>query len=341
MWMVAQKAGVSKVTVSLSLRNHPSIPESTRRRIRKLARDMGYRTNPLVSALMAQLHTRRNSTVSPLLGLILDERDAAIYRRVPFYADLLTGARQRAAHLGYELEDSYLTMEKKAAAVLSRRLHAKNVRGVIIAPLFQPAGECPLPLGGFACCALGYSLHAPEIHRVAPNYPQTMRLVWSKLRERGYRRPGFISSLDNLKRTYFERLGAFTAQQAAHPELAAIPPLIFKKCSDDCVDECLAELLAWFHRHRPDVLVFPPWFLLGKLRQQLRIPEQAGVILADAEPGWAQAKEGALQIGAAAVDMVLAQIHRNETGVPPSPKTMAINSIWVEGFSLPPRPENG
>ena len=34
---IARRAGVSHTTVSLSLRNHPSIPEKTRERLRRLA----------------------------------------------------------------------------------------------------------------------------------------------------------------------------------------------------------------------------------------------------------------------------------------------------------------
>lgn len=51
---VARAAGVHQTTVSLALRSHPRIPENTRKRIQQVAEEMGYRPNPLVSALIAQ-----------------------------------------------------------------------------------------------------------------------------------------------------------------------------------------------------------------------------------------------------------------------------------------------
>lgn len=40
------------------------------------------------------------------------------------------------------------------------------------------------------------------------------------------------------------------------------------------------------------------------------------------------------RIGAAAVDMLVAKLHRNELGVPSFPKTMMIGSTWVSGDSV-------
>ena len=52
MQQVAVHAGVSRSAVSLALQHHPSIPASTRERIRAAAQELGYRPNPLVTALM-------------------------------------------------------------------------------------------------------------------------------------------------------------------------------------------------------------------------------------------------------------------------------------------------
>lgn len=335
--MVGEKAGVTGMAVSLALRNHPSIPPSTQRRIKQIARNMGYRPNAMVATLMASIHTRRPLSESPVLSLVYEAEFARLREFVPFYSDLAKGARERAAELGYVLEDTPLKMEKKAAQILYRQLHNRRVRGVIVAPLFHRGGICPLSFEGLACCALGYSLHKPNLHRVVPNYAQTIRLAWERLLEKGYRRPGFIGTLEQLERTYYARLGAFTAQQAAHPEVDVVPPLILKKSPDDHPTECLHELLAWYRQHRPDVLLSPPWILLEGLRRHIKVPEEAGVILNDFDAGWSQVVEGAYLIGSGAVDMVVAQIHRNESGVPRHPKTMALNSTWIHGFSLPDR----
>jgi DNA-binding LacI/PurR family transcriptional regulator len=65
---VADRAGVSRAAVSLALRNHASIPLQTRARIQRLAEEMGYRKNPLVSALMTY---QRNFKAAKPAGMTL------------------------------------------------------------------------------------------------------------------------------------------------------------------------------------------------------------------------------------------------------------------------------
>ena len=56
MQQIGEAAGVSKSAVSLALRNDPRIPESTRQRIQTIAREMGYRRNPVVDSLLSLIH---------------------------------------------------------------------------------------------------------------------------------------------------------------------------------------------------------------------------------------------------------------------------------------------
>jgi LacI family fructose operon transcriptional repressor len=57
---IADRAGVCRATVSLALRNHPSLPLVTRTRIQDLARELGYRPHPLVAALMTYKRALRS-----------------------------------------------------------------------------------------------------------------------------------------------------------------------------------------------------------------------------------------------------------------------------------------
>src|SRR5262245_4788138 len=67
---IARRAGVSHTTVSLSLRNDPSIPDRTRARLHRLADAMGYRSNVLVSALMTQLRLRHRRSTPEVVGFL-------------------------------------------------------------------------------------------------------------------------------------------------------------------------------------------------------------------------------------------------------------------------------
>lgn len=67
---IARRAGVSHTTVSLSLRNHPSIPEATRERLRELADRLGYRSNVLVSALMSRVRLKQHKSGPEVVGFL-------------------------------------------------------------------------------------------------------------------------------------------------------------------------------------------------------------------------------------------------------------------------------
>jgi LacI family transcriptional regulator len=337
MRMVGERAGVSPTAVSMALRNHPSIPPRTCQRIQKIAAEMGYRPNPLVSALMASIHTKRTQLESPVLALIVEENMRRGFEVVPFYIALLEGVRTRAANLGYVLEEFPLGEGKNAGRHLHRVLINRNIRGAILAPVSGQDGQIRLPLDGLACCALGHSLRTPPIHRVGSHYRQSMDLVWNEVTARGYQRSGYIQLQSQLGRGQIDRLGTFLARQAMNADSGGVPPLILAESPDEKPELCLEDLLRWFEKHRPDVLIGPPWILLEGLTRKLRIPEDTGVVIFDFEEGWTRVREPAENIGAGAVDMVVAQIHRNETGVPLFPKTVLVESTWVEGTTLPSR----
>src|ERR1051325_9261392 len=69
MQRIADAAGVSRMTVSLALRNHPRISAATRERIRQVAERLGYHPDPEVSKLMAYLRRAKPAKHARVLGL--------------------------------------------------------------------------------------------------------------------------------------------------------------------------------------------------------------------------------------------------------------------------------
>ena len=67
MQQVADAVGLTRAAVSLALRKHSSIPARTQTRVAEAAQRLGYRPNPLVSALMSY-HLRIKQT-SPRVTL--------------------------------------------------------------------------------------------------------------------------------------------------------------------------------------------------------------------------------------------------------------------------------
>lgn len=118
---VARAAGVSDATVSLALSGNPRISEATRKRVKTVARELGYRPNVAARALRTE--ATRN------LGLIVS--DVAN----PFFAELAGEIERMAAREGYSLmlcnsdEDA-----ERQDVYLSNMFAGSQVDGVMLVP---------------------------------------------------------------------------------------------------------------------------------------------------------------------------------------------------------------
>src|SRR5262245_17339141 len=104
---LARLAGVTSMTVSLALRNHPRISAATRQRLQALAAAHGYRPDPVVSKLMSHLRTRSvQRTQAALCGLRL--RPGPRVLPYDYTAEVTAGARARAASLGFRFDQIFV-----------------------------------------------------------------------------------------------------------------------------------------------------------------------------------------------------------------------------------------
>ncbi len=92
--MIAEKAGVSRTTVSVVLNNRstPVISEKTRRRVLKVAKSMGYRPRPKISY----------QTGTHNLGIFLSAGIAGVFAN-PVFGPIFDGIQQEAAQNDFHL----------------------------------------------------------------------------------------------------------------------------------------------------------------------------------------------------------------------------------------------
>ena len=79
---IAQKAGVSKSTVSRVLNNNPLISEETRERIQRIMREQNYVPNSMARGLSSQ----RTCSIALLVSI---ENSKAFYN--PFFSEVMHG----------------------------------------------------------------------------------------------------------------------------------------------------------------------------------------------------------------------------------------------------------
>ena len=192
--MVADAVGVHLSTVSLALRNDPRLPAATRQKIQGVAKSLGYTPNPLVSLLMSRVR-RRNAGYRGTLGYVhtVPRDTPKLAGRV--HRNFVTGARNRAMDLGYNLDEFFLTADPASGKQLARMLDARSIAGVVIehvpGPLC-PGRRLPFDVTPFASASLGVPLAAPPLHYVANDQYMRAIVAARELLALGYRRPGLV-----------------------------------------------------------------------------------------------------------------------------------------------------
>lgn len=338
---VARAAGVHFTTVSMALRDHPSIPESTRERIRAVAKEIGYTRNPVFSAL-AHFHVHgRQRAAAPRLGYIINrDRQARseFFRSPDVYLD---GAREQARLLGYSLEILQLGQGHHDSRSLERHLRAHSINGVVIAG-FEP-GNDPMALNwdDYAVVKID-SMHTPPAAMIVGNdHRQDVRVAFRQLRARGYRRIGLaISRADEESTQHRYSAGYFVEQRGDAPE-DRVPPLVFPLATSR--EEAIAQLGFWVRQHAVEAVLSHCPSIDHLLRAAgLRVPEDvACACLALTEGEVSGELAGILPnyrtVGARAISQLATQLKVGERGVPEfSPQTY-VPSKWQDGRSAPDR----
>ena len=328
MQQIADVVGCSRMAVSLALRNSPKISAATSARIRKVADEMGYRPNPMVSALMTQLRHGRTVKRPTTIAYVTAYPTEDGWRVPGLFTEFHTGVRKRAEALGYKIEEYWLRRPGLSEKRFCDVLYARNVLGLIIAPLPAGGGTLALDWPRFAAAAIGYSVTSPSIHRASNDQYSTIRLAVAELTRLGYRRLGLALTRDGDERVKNNWSAGMLVEQSLIATERRVPVLL----ADGQFEEAFA---AWFLHYRPDVILTQSWQCRRVLKNLgVGVPEDVGVVnlgVTAEEPQWAGMNQNAELVGAAALDLVDAQLRRNEHGIPVQPKTVLIPGHWVAG----------
>jgi LacI family transcriptional regulator len=337
---IARALGFSKNTISLALRGNPQIPPATRERIRAAADRLGYRPNAIVAQLMAQLRSARTNRLQAKLALVNANLDRGALRRHPTIPIYVEGCQSRAASLGYDFDRFWLHDPELTAERWLRILTTRGIKGLVLVGLMDtnhlPESLRPL-WSRLPCVVTGVRTREPALSYCCVDHYNLALTAFERALELGYRRPGLV--LDDVIDALVERrfsAGYLTGRRAL-PRGQQVP--VF----GDVTGPGRAEKFhAWLARHKPDVVFTLYNNVVGWLKAAgLRIPEDMGVIQLEwrpSRPDIAGMNQHNRVAGEAAVDMVVSQIHNNETGVQEFPRATLIGATWVDGASVRSRP---
>lgn len=346
---VARKAGVHVTTVSLAMRNHPRLPEATRKRIQALAQELGYTPDPLLRALVAYrggVIERRNT---PTLAYVTNWSTQWGWKNVTAHPEFYAGALAKAAELGYKLEHFWMRAEGMSQERLGQILYSRGINGLIIASHGREMGDVlDFAWENFSAVKIDYFPHRPALHNVTNNQCDIVRLAMQKLMAAGYRRIGFVMhrgwdhAVDHLWTAGYlceeQRLG--TRERIPMHLFPAPEPV------DRWLNESATEMLpdarefqAWFKKYRPEVIISKASFVLPLLKKLgLKVPGDVAFVdafLEDTAGRTAGVKQNHTTVGALAVEILAGQLQHNKYGVPAIPTTTFVEGTWHDGATCP------
>lgn len=321
---VAREAGVAASTASLALRGSPRVLPATVERVKAAARRLGYSADPRVGSLMARIRMAKEIHDRERLAFVWLNASREDRLRDRFCQASFACAKQRAEELGWAVDEFWLHDDGMTAARLEEILVARGITGVVFSsPLNAIEATVEWNWSRFTAAVIGNSKFHPPLHRAGHHHYRNMWLAVEKLREAGCRRPAAVLFGPHHRRIHGVHQAAFVTNHPLQGHAARLARF--------GLPESRGETLAWLNRVKADGLVFgmnPSKETQAWLRTLPRIKHM--VTLDRPGPGLPGIDTQGGEIAANAVDLVIAQLHRNERGVPASALSVLEEGTWRE-----------
>lgn len=324
---IAEACDVSVVTVSRALKGDRNHSADTREKVLKMAEKLGYRTSPLVAALMSARGRHKPAKATVNFALLNPGGD---WRGHPFYEGVIAQARA----LGFSIETFPVSLTEKNKR-LRTILLSRGVRGVIVLPAPRADSRIDIDLSGLAASTIGYSVVEPRMPRVVTDTYSRVSEALGRAVERGYKRIGFLGTDDLDRRFQHLSTAAVEVFRVQAPGRAKIFRLNLDPSISDADNS--PRVVSWAREFKLDAILSQVGVHPSLPAAGLRLPDDIGYVYlhrAD-EASVTCMDQNQEWIGRKATDVVVGMINRNEFQVPEHSQTIMIPSVWREGSTLP------
>ena len=180
---IAADADVSRSTVSLVIRNVPSVAETTRKRVLRSIKKLGYVYHRGAASLRRQ-H-------SHAVGLIISDITN------PFFAEIIVAIEERLGEAGFVTLLGNTSENHSKEERLLRTMQEFPADGILICPTLHGEPSRTPNLGG-AFPVVAFARHVPGLDYVGIDNAQGALLAIEHLYRIGHRRIGFLGANPNL-----------------------------------------------------------------------------------------------------------------------------------------------
>ncbi len=328
---LAKTLGLSRTTVSDALRGSPRVDPRTAERVKQAADRAGYRRNPLAGALMSELRRSRGSAFRGVLAAIDFNEPERPHEAAPYHRELLAGLDTRASELGFKVERFYVGPAGLSVPRLNTVLQSRGITAIVLLPSWDEPDLSDLDWTRFAGIYTDYIIERPKLHSVCSDQYRSLLAALQRVVARGYQRPGLYLQKHQDERLQYRWSAAFRAFQESHPVIKALPPLIVERFDRE-------EFVRWFRREKPDVVFGHNAVAVEWMEGTgARVPATHGFACLNLHMKTRPCAGLDLQprlLGARGAELLIAQLQRNETGIPEWPSTTTTPARWVDGPTL-------
>lgn len=341
---IAARADVHVTTVSLALRDHPSIPPVTRARIRAVAKEFGYQRDPLLDALNFHRASQTQQTRSMNSAFVVHAGTSRLFGGFGghHYQPLVyAGAKAAAEARGHTLDIFVVGQGHLAPARLNTILTARGISGVLLSTFEIDIEQLDLDWAQFCAVKIECTHLTPNLDSVSNDQLQVARLAMRRLRKLGYRRIGLATAREDQTRLAESFGMGVLIEQASLPEAECVPALIFSLADLPVLPRLVTE---WMREHRVDVVIsnwnelFDTFATAG-----IRLPEDVAFACLDIPPSMPHVA-GVVQnhrlVGQRAMEQLAIMTDAYQRGVPEAQTITYVPGFWQDGVTAPGRPHH-
>ena len=333
---IAAKAGVHVTTVSLALRDHPSIPPGTRATIRAIATELGYRRDPLLDALNFHRSRLAPPTRSVSSAFVVHASASRLFSGHYYQPLVYAGAKAAAEAHRHSLDIFVVGREHLAPARLNSILCSRGITGILLSTFEIDLEQLDLEWDRFCAVKIECLRLAPHLDSVSNDQLQVARLAMRHLRKLGYRRIGLATAHEDQARLAKSFGMGVLLEQASLPETECVAPLIFSLAEVPMLTQLVP---AWIREQKIDVVISNWNELLDIFATAgVRLPDDVAFASLDVPPSLPQVA-GVVQnhrlVGQRAMEQlaIMAEVHQR--GVSPAQTITYIPGFWQDGATAP------
>ncbi|MDD2237300.1 MAG: LacI family DNA-binding transcriptional regulator, partial [Kiritimatiellae bacterium] len=205
---IAERLGINICTVSRALNDKPGVGPKMRRRVTKVALEMGYRPNIHARSLT----NKRTEALGFLSGM-----EISSFLSNAFYTGVFAGIESEARALNYALMfDSVAESLDLARGYMPKMLAEHRVDGLLVVGAMDEVFFKAIKASGHPFVVVDYHLPGFDMDTVTIDNRRGGWLATEHLIERGHRRIAFIGGTPLTHGNFAERLEGYQNALAAH-----------------------------------------------------------------------------------------------------------------------------